>query len=191
MILTIFVVAAAGLLLGGASAWYSIQYSHRIGAINIGPWTAFPHAGIDTIDPYTVARAVAEGTVPLGSTEGLSFEAVTDSQGRALSLACDYKIEGNTPPSKIWTLVSYDAAGLLAPAAPGGRSATYSNQLLFFADGSFQIQASRTPKPGNWLAISGKGGMRLVLRLYDTPITANASSEKPAMPAILPGECAQ
>jgi hypothetical protein len=189
LILTIAFVAVAGLFLGATTAWYSIQYSHRIGAINIGPWTAFPFAGATEVDPYTVARSVAEGTVPMGATEGLTFEAVTDSQGRALLRQCRYRIEGTTPPSKLWTLVTYDDSGALVPPAPGGISTLYSNGLLRFPDGSFLISVAQKPQPGNWLAVSGSGGMRLVLRLYDTSITSSAGSVAQAMPEIVRGEC--
>ncbi len=187
--LQITLIALFGIILGAGSAWYSIQQSHRIGAINIGPWTAFPHAGAEEIDPYTVARAVAEGSVPLGSTEGLAFEAVTDSQGNLLRRNCSYRIEGTTPPAKLWTLVSYGEDARPVPPAPGGKSSTYSNALLHFPDGSFLIAISAKPGPGNWLSISGEGSMRLVLRLYDTPITSSAGGEPPVMPQILAEGC--
>ena len=190
LILTIFLVALAGLFLGGTTAWYSIQYAHRIGTINFGPWTAFPFAGASEVDPYTVARSVAEGTVPMGATEGLTFEAFADSQGRTLTLSCDYRIEGKAPPSKLWTLVTYDGEGKLVKPAPGGASALYSNGVVHFPDGSFLVTASRRPQPGNWLAISGEGSMRLVLRLYDTSITSSAGATAQSMPQILRGDCA-
>jgi hypothetical protein len=190
LIVPVLLISLAGLFLGGVTAWYSIQHAHRIGAINIGPWTAFPFASADQIDPYTIARGVAEGTVPLGATEGLSFEAVTDSQGRALSLACEYRVEGETPPAKLWTLATYDSSGRPVTPAPGGSAAIYSNAVLHFPDGTFMIDVSRYPRPGNWLAMSGSGAFRMVLRIYDTPVTSSAGSERPPMPRIVREECA-
>jgi hypothetical protein len=190
LIFSILLVTLAGLFLGGFTAWYSIQHAHRIGAINVGPWTAFPFASADQIDPYTIARSVAEGTVPLGATEGLSFEAVTDSQGRALSLQCEYRVEGATPPAKVWTLVTYDNSGKTVTPAPGGRSSIYSNAVVHFPDGTFMITVARFPRPGNWLAISGNGEYRMVLRLYDTPVTSSAGSSSPAMPQVVRVDCA-
>lgn len=188
-IVTLLFIALAGVALGGATAWYSLQQSHGIGAINVGPWTAFPFAGADEIDPYTVARAVANGTVPLGATEGLAFETITDSTGDALQLQCDYRIEGVTPPSKLWTLVAYDRQGFHVRPAAGGSSAKYSGGIVRFPDGSFLISVSGRPKPGNWLALQGQGAFRLVLRLYDTPITSNSGLLAPSMPVITKGEC--
>lgn len=188
-IVILLFIALAGVGLGGITAWYSIQQSHGIGAINVGPWTAFPFAGADEIDPYTVARAVANGTVPLGATEGLAFESITDSAGEALQLDCNYRIEGITPPSKLWTLVAYDRQGFRVKPALGGMSAKYSGAIVRFTDGSFLISVSSRPKPGNWLALRGLGTFRLVLRLYDTPITSNTGLLAPSMPAIIKGEC--
>lgn len=185
------IVAIAGVALGGASAWYSIRQSHRIGAVNIGPWTAFVHESAEEADPYLVARSVSEGTVPIGATEGLSFEATTDSQGLQLQRQCEYRIEGSTPPARLWTLVAYGDGGRQVPPAPGGASAAQSNRLLRFSDGGFLISAAASPRPGNWLALSGRGPMRLVLRLYDTPITASAGLAPPSMPAIVRAECAR
>lgn len=189
-VLFILAVAICGVGLGAGSAWYSIQGSHGIGAINVGPWTAFPFAGQTEVDPYTVAKSVADGSVPLGATEGLAFEAQQDSQGEPMRLDCSYVLEGRTPPSKLWTLVAYERGGKPAAAAPGGQSSLYSGALLRYPDGSFTITAASEPRPGNWLAIGGSGGLRLVLRLYDTTITANTGLAPPDMPTINRVSCA-
>ena len=188
-LIIIIAVALLGLSIGGASAWYSIQRNHGIGAINIGPWTAFPFAGADEIDPYTVAKAVADGTVPLGAAEGLAFETITDSSGETLELSCDYRLEGSTPPSRLWTLVGYNREGKLVRAAKGGRNALYSGGIVRFPDGSLLISVSSRPQPGNWLALDGEGSFRLVLRLYDTPVTGNSDLSAPSMPTITKTDC--
>ena len=191
MRILLFIIAAAicGIGLGGASAWYSIQTIHGFGAIRSGPWTAFPFAGQSEVDPYTIAKSVAEGSVPIGATEGLAFEAVTDSSGETLQLSCDYVLEGKTPPSKLWTLVGYGRNGGVAQAAPGGSSAMYSGAILRFPDDSFRISIADRPQPGNWMGIEGEGNLRLVLRLYDTPVTSNSGLIAPIMPQINRGQC--
>jgi hypothetical protein len=188
-ILTIVAVVIAGLALGGASAWYSIQRSYGIGAINVGPWTAFPFAGADEIDPYSVAKSVADGTVPLGVAEGVAFETVLDSQGLALTLSCDYRLEGTTPPARLWTLVGYDRDGNRLKAMPGGRAALYSNSTLRYLDGSFLVSISKLPKPGNWMSLEGASNFRLVLRLYDTPVSGNTELSELTMPTITRAGC--
>lgn len=188
-IVTVLIIALSGIVLGGASAYYSIRQSHRIGAVNIGPWTAVVHESGEEVDPYVIARSVVEGTVPLGATEGLAFEAMTDSSGEPLLRECDYRIEGSAPPARLWTLVAYGSGGRQVEPAPGGQSAVQSNRLLRFGDGTFLITAASAARSGNWMALSGSGPMRLVMRLYDTPITASAGLAPPAMPAIVREDC--
>ena len=187
--IVILIVALAGLIGGGASAWYAIERSQGFGTIAIGPWTAVPYASAGQVDPYTVARSVVEGSVPLGVTEGLAFSALTDSNGRGLSLSCDYEISGNTPSAKLWTLVAYDPDGKPVTPAPGGTSALYSGAVLRFGDGSYRVSLSRLVKPGNWLAVSGDGAFRLALRLYDTSISGSTHLDELRMPTITRGAC--
>ncbi|MGI9400912.1 MAG: DUF1214 domain-containing protein [Rhizobiaceae bacterium] len=188
-IVMFLILAFCGIMLGGASAWYSIRHVHGLEAIDIGVWTAYPFAAADEIDPYTVAKSVAEGTVPLGVSEGLAFETQSDSNGTILSAECDYELEGTTPPSRLWTLVAYDDKGFPMQAAPGGRSSKYSGSVLRYPDGSFLISISGRPKPGNWLSLKGKEQFRLVLRLYDTSVTSNTDLIVPRMPEIRRLEC--
>ena len=188
-LLQALLIGTLALVLGGGSAWYTLRQTHTIGAITLGPWSAFVHESAEETDPYMVAKAVAEGTVPLGATEGLTFETRTDSDGAPLLLQCDYRIEGSTPPARLWTLVSYGADGKPVPPAPGGESALHSMRILRCPDGSFRIFMSSQPSAGNWMAISGRGEMRLALRLYDTPITASAGLAPPSMPSILREGC--
>ena len=187
-------VLVIGFCLGGASAWYSIQRSHGIGAINIAVWTAWPFSGGNQADPYTLARVVSDSTVPLGAAEGLAFEATSDTKGDRLTLECNYLLEGNTPKAKLWTLTPYRQDGNPVKAAGSANLVpqhTNSTRVLRFADGTFQIALGPKPAPGNWLAIEGEGAFRLVLRLYDTPITSSAGIGSPDMPTINKIGCTQ
>lgn len=191
LIVNIFLIVLIGLGLGGFSAWYSIQRSHAIGGITSGPWSAWPFAGGSNADPYTVAKVARDGTIPLGATEGLAFEAATDGQGRNLRLECDYTLSGTTPPSKLWTLAAYLPNGEPVKPNAGGSAAMHSGRILRFPDGSFRIMLSRNPRPGNWLSMRGAGNFYLVLRVYDTPVTSTSGLVRPQMPGIIRGDCAQ
>ncbi len=187
IIIQIIIVLAIGFGLGATSAWYSIQRSHSIGAINIGQWTAWPFSGANKADPYTLARVVSDSTVPLGAAEGLAFEASRDNDGKLLRLECIYRLEGNTATAKLWTLTPYRQDGGAIKAADSTNLVphfTNSTRLRRFADGTFQITIGSQPAPGNWLATEGKGLFRLVLRLYNTPITSNAGMVERTMPTI-------
>jgi len=187
-------VMSIGFFLGGGSAWYSIQRSHGIGAINIGSWTAWPYSGGSNADPYTVARVTSDSTIPLGAAEGLAFETSQDSEGNRLRLECNYLLEGNTPKARLWTLTPYrqDGASIKTKnSAVLVPEFTNSTRVVRYPDGSFRISLGPISKPGNWLATEGKGMFRLVLRLYDTPITSNAGLVNPVMPTIVNAGCSQ
>lgn len=188
-IITILSALLIGLSVGGTSAWYLIRNNHGVGAINAGVWTAWPFAGGADTDPYTMARAARDGTIPLGVTEGLAFEADEDSRGRPLNLSCDYRIAGLTPPARLWTLAIYRPGGELIRDRDGKVAATHSGKLLRFADGSFRIQISSRPRPGNWLPVAGTGRFYFVLRVYDTPVTSTSGLATPRMPEIVREDC--
>lgn len=174
------VVAVGG---GAASAWYALESAEGIGALTVRGWTAYPDAGSPQADPYSKARVAREADLPLGRAEGISFSTARDSGGEPLRRQCSYRIEGEVPSARFWTVhvATPDAAG-----APAGRAAALSSQaLLREADGSFLVVASPHPSPGNWLALDGQGAMRLVLTLYDTPVASNEDIAETELPQVL------
>ena len=191
LFLNIICVVTIGLLLGGISANYSIQRSHGLGAINIGQWSAWPFVGGSEIDPYTAAKVAADGTIPLGAAEGLAFEALSDDAGRVLRKQCRYVISGITPPARLWTLAVYETDGRNLHDKKANNSAIFSGSLVRFPDASFLIYADASPKPGNWIPLNGAGPFKLVLRLYDTPITSSSGLVNPTMPKIEQQGCRQ
>ena len=188
-LLNLFIVFAIGLVLGGASAYVSIRQAHGVGAINVGSWSAWPFVGGVEIDPYTSARGTANGTLPLGAAEGLAFEAALDSNNAPLERSCRYRLSGETPTARVWTLSAYDPAGRLASGNDTQVPALHSGNLIRFDDGSFKIEIGNIPVSGNWIPVSGAGNFRLILRLYDTPITSNSGLIAPEMPLIEKLEC--
>ena len=180
-----------GLVLGGLTAQYSIQRSHGLGAINIGQWSAWPFVGGSEIDPYTAAKVAADGTIPLGAAEGLSFEAIYDKDGELLRKECYYSIAGITPPARLWTLAAYEPTGEFVSSSDKEISAIFSGNTVRFPDASFQILAGKNPKAGNWLPVKGNGPFKLVLRLYDTPITSSSGLVNPTMPEIRKTGCSE
>jgi hypothetical protein len=185
----LLLIAACGAILGGLSAWSAIERARGLGSLSIGPWSAIVYAGVEEIDPYTVAKSVIDGSVPLGATEGLSFYAATDSGGGSLDLGCDYSIEGATPPARLWTLTAYMPDSEPVAGAPGGQASAWSGSVVRYPDGTFRIDLSSRPRPGNWMGVSGTGPFRLALRLYDTPLISNANVSAPDLPSIRRGTC--
>lgn len=184
MLRTVFLIALAlSLAIGGgaASAWIMIDRGFGFGAVDIGPWSAFPDRGTPAADPYSRARFARQGYLAIGQAEGIAFTAARDSLGQSLSSACTYQIEGPVPPSRLWTL--HTASPANGGAAAAG-SAMHSLAILRREDGSFEISVSRHPSPGNWLRIDGRREFALILTLYDTAVATTARAVDVELPLI-------
>nr|WP_085464684.1 DUF1214 domain-containing protein [Mesorhizobium australicum] len=173
------VIAVGG---GAASAWYALESAEGVGALTVRGWTAYPNAGSPDADPYSKARVAREAELPLGRAEGIAFTTGRDSGGEPLRLSCTYRVEGQVPSARFWTLHVTGAGVARAAALP-------SQALMRESDGSVVLTASRHPSPGNWLALSGDGTMALVLTLYDTPVASNEDIAGTELPQVLRVGC--
>ena len=179
--LIVLVIAIGG---GAASVWYALDAEDPPGAVTFGSWTTQPEAGTPAADPYARARLVREGVLMLGRTEGLFFVAERDSGGELLRRECTYVVEGNVPPARFWTLYAADASLRVLSSRLPRIPALHSQAVLRQPDNSFVITAGAKPAPGNWLAISGHGPMRLLLTLYDTPLTIGTALSDVELPQV-------
>lgn len=171
------------IVVGLGSAALVLDRDRLFGAVTRGQWTAWPDSGSPDADPYSEAVLARTGEVPLGGGEGLAFTAEEDSGGQRLSGHCRYRVSGQTPAARLWTLTVHDGSGHLMEN-PAGRTAFHSREVLRREDGSFQIAVSATPEPGNWLPVTTDGRIRLILRLYDTPLAGGGSIGDIAMPVV-------
>ncbi|WP_422376856.1 DUF1214 domain-containing protein [Roseibium sp.] len=181
---TVLVLAA---LIGISSAYLIIEREEPLNAETIGPWRAYPKAGTASADPYSVAIYTRGAVIPLASGEGLALVAREDSRGHLLDPTCVYRIAGQTPSARLWTLTAVNGHGRLVETL-SGRASLASNDLLRAPDGSFEIMAARSPHSGNWLPLAANAkasdGLRFVLRLYDAPVTTGAALDGVSMPVI-------
>jgi hypothetical protein len=177
--LTALIAAAIGV----ATAWYAVAHGDRLTMVTSGPWTASPDAGAPDANPYAIAHLSLAPELPLGPGEGIAYTAATDSSGAPLVGRCTYALSGETPAARVWTLAAYDAAGNPMPNA-AGRAGLTSRDLLRRADGTFVILLARDVQPENWLPVETDGAFSLVLRAYDTPVTANGQALIEALPAL-------
>lgn len=166
-------VLFVGLALGLAATSVVVGRGWDPGAVAVGPWVTRPKVGTTAIDPYSRAELARTGAVPLASSEGLSFTATTDDTGYRLLRTCSYRLSGDVPPARFWTLTAADPAGL-ALDDPARRTAFTSSGVVRDEAGRFTIELGPEVRPGNWLMLSGDGPLILTLRLYDTPLTGNA-----------------
>ncbi len=179
----------AGLLIGLGVTFAALRNGVGFGAVKAGPWTAWPKAGGDAIDPYLRARLTRSGEIPLGASEGVGFIAQNDSAGARLDGACDYTVSGQTPQARYWTLTVMTPEGRLI-VNPAGRNGFTSSEILRSADGGFAIALSHNARPGNWLPLTYRKDFVLALRLYETEFSAGALAFDPAnLPVIVKGFC--
>jgi len=189
-LLKLLVALVLGLALGLGATWASLDKGIGFGLVRAGPWIAFPKAGSRGADPYARAALSRTGELPLDLAEGLAFTARWDSEGAALEAACAYRIEGPAPQARYWTLSALSADGrLVANAAE--RLAFTSAEIVRPERGGWSVRVGRQAQPGNWLPYGGQGPFQIVLRLYDTPVSATAASLRANdLPRIVREGCA-
>jgi hypothetical protein len=183
--------ASAGVALGLALTYESVDRGLAFATSRIGPWVAANGAGTENADPYERADLARRAEIPLGLGEGLSFVAARDSSGSPLEGRCDYLVAQLTPPARYWSLTLMTPQGALVDNA-AHRFGFTSAEIIRAPDGGFTIEANRSARSGNWLPIGARADRFVfVLRLYDTPVTATlrnlAASD---MPGIVRKGCA-
>jgi hypothetical protein len=189
LIFVLVVGLCLSLALGLWSAWLTVRSPAPVDAITLGAWQAWPNAGTVNVDPYSRARLARTGEIPLGSGEGLTLLAQTDDLGAPLTSRCNYRIAGQTPPARLWTLAVEDANGR-AIVDRGELGALASDVLLRTSDGGFEIALSSDPKAGNWISTDDAIRFRVVVRLYDTTVRTVTALTTLTMPRILREGCA-
>jgi hypothetical protein len=176
--------AAVGLGL----TWWTSGDRFRLGAVEDGPWIAWPMADPQNADRYSRARIARSGDLPLGPGEGLVFTAREDSASMPLEGRCHYRVGPILPPARWWTLTLYDSQGR-PEANPSARYGFASSAVLRGAQGSVAVEVAPEIRPGNWLP-SAPGPFQLVLRLYDSPVSTGLGTRNAiAMPEIQRSGC--
>jgi hypothetical protein len=183
------IIVLAGTVLGFAITYRVLQKGPIFGVVSAGPWTTAPKSGSLDVDPYSEAIEARSAELPLGSAEGLTFIARTDSNGAPLRPHCDYDVLGSVPSTRYWTLTLVSPHGFLIDNS-AKRFGFTSAELVRAADGTFDIAIARQARPGNWLPLGRAQPFMLMLRLYDTLLDFGTSKvDASAMPKIVMGDC--
>lgn len=177
------------LAFGFGLSWFAVTDGRFFGVTEVGPWVTWREAGSPTPDPYTRAYIARTAALQLGSSEGQQYMASVDSEGRALTRSCRYRIDGTTPVAAFWTLTAVDTSGTVITRPDGPRALT-STHIARANDGSMELYVSRSLAPRNWLEITGEGPFVLSLNLYDTSSIGGAGAAAITLPAIIREACA-
>ena len=163
---------------------YALDASAGFGAIRLGAWQAFPALHTADADPYAKSHRARDGRLLYGTAEGLEFTAGDDDGHDRLAAGCRYRISGQTPPARLWTMFSVAPDGKPLAAQPGRPAAINSWNVLRDSDSSFSIVVSKDAAAGNWLALPPAGNFKLVLTLLDTPAAGSAGLIDLSMPKV-------
>lgn len=189
LLLQVVVAFAIAALVGLGATWRTVVHGAPFGALAIGPWRATPDASGLGANPYLRAAIATGGEAPLAYGDGLSFMAETDDAGRPLEARCDYRLEGELPPARLWTLAVFQRDGSRLPN-PLGRHATSSEETVRFASALAAVELSAMARPGDWLPLAGDGRFVLRLSIYDTALGTPLARQTPsALFAIMRGAC--
>lgn len=185
-----FLAAGLSLALGLWLTQRSLDRGGLFDATRVGAWSLNVRTGAIDADPYARAGLAQSGEIPIGLGEGLTLVARTDDEGRPLQARCSYKIAPRAPVARYWTLELTDLDG--APVDnPSERYAFRSSELLREADGTFAVFVSASAHPGNWLPVGSPRPFELVLRLYDSPVSATTGGvDKATAPKVTRESCA-
>ncbi|MDE1995649.1 MAG: DUF1214 domain-containing protein [Rhizobiaceae bacterium] len=162
----------------------ALDATSGFGAIKLGAWQAFPEMHTADADPYAKSHRARDGRLLYGSGEGLVFTASDDDAGGRLTAECSYRISGQTPPARLWTLFVAGNDGKPIDAIPDRPSALNSWIVVRNPDSSFAITVSPDARAGNWLALPGAGNFRLVWTLLDSPAAGNSGLIDLSMPKL-------
>ncbi|MGL4729475.1 MAG: DUF1214 domain-containing protein [Bosea sp. (in: a-proteobacteria)] len=166
-------VLALAAIVGLGSAWATLGERIPFQKVQAGPWETSPRAYAPDADAYARAIMTQRTHLPLGLGEGLSLTAYADDAGRRLDSSCDYEISGTVPPSRGWTLTLARSNDPIS-AGPADRIGYSDAELTRNEQGAVKITLSQTPAPGDWLPLPDIGAFRVLLRLYDTPVSGTA-----------------
>ena len=186
-LLKIVVAVFTGVLLGLVTTIHVLDRD-TFGVV-VGPWNGTAHEGAADADPYALAATARSGLLPLGTAEGLTFVASTDSSGKAFAPDCTYVVQGPMPAARFWTLSLLTPRGFPI-ANPAGRYGFTSAEVMREMDNPVRITIAPTARPGNWLPTGDARSYVLMLRLYDTGLsTVGAVVDAASMPSVSKKEC--
>lgn len=183
LFLTLAIGAATGL---GLTA-VSVGRDTGAGVLQIGPWLATPKAGTGEADPYARAVTARLGTLPLALADGIALTATRDDAGEGLDGRCTYLVSGAMPPARFWT-VTVAGEDWRPVVDETVRQGFTSHEIVRFGERPVDVTVGPEARPGNWLPSGGAPRIRLILRLYDTPI-ATTISPGTQMPSIARRSC--
>ena len=176
------------MVIGIALTEIIVNHGHDFFTFSIPPWETSRIEGT-SISSIQAIHNIRNGTISLGKTEGVIFQATKDNNNDPLIASKTYELRGSLPENAFFTL--YPAhKNSLQPLYPKGEMpfALNSFNIVRTSDtGGFIIHLSPSPQPGNWLkTLTNDQQYKLVLTLYDSTILTSNAIKNYVMPTIYP-----
>ncbi|MFZ2029484.1 MAG: DUF1214 domain-containing protein [Vitreimonas sp.] len=167
-ILVWIVAIAAGLVLGGASAWATLTFGVSSFSAHYGAWSLNRAAGSTAAGPYTRAIIARWGLLALSSREALYFNLDRDEHGQPLSESCIYDLTGNALATRWWSVTLYARDNYLALNDDHAASVD-ATRINAGDDGVWRAHVSSVQGDSvNWLSSrNARRGFSLTLRVYN------------------------
>ena len=180
--------AAVALLLGLLVTSQVLASRFAPGTVRAAQWQFWPRAGAPDADPYSLAIHARRGDLPLAPSEGLALFATHDLSGSPLEGRCTYTVDGSVSSVRAWTLALYTPKGELIQSTSS--AAALSSSMAALLPGQPLATLSPTIAAGNWLSAMHNQTFVIVLRLYDTSLTASAQGiDNARLPRVLRKGC--
>ncbi|MEY2952161.1 MAG: hypothetical protein RLZZ401_248 [Pseudomonadota bacterium] len=157
--------------LGIGSAWLALRLHTQAGGVAVGAWRTTALAGSTGAGMATRAAVALGGLLALSREETVYYTARVDSGGQVLRSRCSYRVSGQPPAARWWSVTAY-AEDLFLFAQTQGRYSLNGDSAPLDAGGRFAfVTGPDTPKESvgdlPWLPTPGDRGLVLTLRLYN------------------------
>ncbi len=179
----------AGVALGAASAWATLELGRSSFGETYGQWAHSRAAGSQAAGPYTRAIIARDGLLALSAREALYFTLTRDDQGDAMQESCIYELTGRELDSRWWSVTLYADDNFLVQNTDHAASIDASHVSV--GSGGYW-RARVAPVRGDatyWLSSrAARRNFSLTLRVYNPHRDFRPSAE--TLPVLTRASCA-
>ncbi|MBI3677110.1 MAG: DUF1214 domain-containing protein [Proteobacteria bacterium] len=164
--LKIAATLGGGIALGLLATWLIAIRGGMPGGVTDGPWHTSLSIGSASGDIYTRASVAVHGLLALNRSETIYYTAFADDEGNALSGTCTYRVSGNDPDARWWSITAYASDDYLIPN-PAERYSISKNAVRREMGGGFIAAVGPEVVAKNWIPVTAGNPFSLTLRLYN------------------------
>jgi len=180
----VLAVLGIGAALGLGATWFTVIRGNTMGGtVQDGPWRTSLQAGSSEGGMYTRASVAVHGLLALNRSETMYYTATTDSEGVPFSGRCTYRVRGNDPKTRWWSITAYGDDDYLIPN-DANRYSVSKNSVARDPDGSFSVMVSKANGGENWIPVTDGGSFSLSIRLYNPDKSVVDDPEHVVLPTI-------